>query len=609
MQNNVPNPNETYFRIAAWTAGVAGVLAIVICALLAYDYSRRTAKDPLESANFKAFRNMLLQRPTNEELKEQIRILDTELRREYFRQRAFAAGGAALLLIGMGVFLAACKTAVTLHRRLPQLQPLLTLEDTETKWTRRALWGVAGLFGVLAASVLTLNFASRSPLPGSTEELAAMLDESKNPIDAGRKGENRSPENLAGGANQPGSKNTAAEPPPSDEEIALAWPTFRGPGGRGVSAFKNIPTEWNALEGSEKNLRWKTAVPLPGNSSPVVWKDRVFLSGGDENRREVYCFDAKTGKLLWQKAVPATPLGGKKFERPPDAGYAAPTVATDGRRVFAIFANGDLAGFDVNGNPAWSKGLGIPDSTYGYSSSLTMCKNLLYVQFDQGAEGDAKSKLYAFDSATGNIVWQAKREVPASWASPIAIRAAGRDQIVTAASPWVIAYDPQDGKEIWRADCLRGEIGASPTFAAGKFFTANDGAELSAIPADGQGEVTKKIIWKGEDGIPDTCCPLANEQFVLLFDASNTLTCYDTESGEKLWEESFDEGGYSSPSFVGIRVFLFAKNGLGWVVEPKKDKCERIAENQLGEECLTSPAFQDGCFYIRGKDHLFCIGK
>jgi outer membrane protein assembly factor BamB len=172
----------------------------------------------------------------------------------------------------------------------------------------------------------------------------------------------------------------------------------------------------------------------------------------------------------------------------------------------------------------------------------------------------------------------------------------------------VIAYDPADGKEIWKANCLRGDVGASPIFANGNVYVANDGANLSSIPADGQGDVTAKIRWKGEDGMPDTCSPLANEQFVLLLTSDGTMTCYDAEKGNNLWEESFDEGGSSSPSFVEKRVFVFAKSGKAWVVQPNKEKCERIAENELGEECVTSPAFQDGCFYIRGKEHLFCIG-
>jgi outer membrane protein assembly factor BamB len=618
MQSQLPDNNEMKFRTAAWVAGVAGVLMVVITALLAYDYSQRTAKDPLESAAFAAYRTTLAGQPKNEELKKEIRTIDFELRREYFRQKTFTHVGATLLLVAFVIFILAGKTAITLHRRLPQPQPLVTLEDTEAKWTGVALWSVGGLLAVLVVAVLALRFTSRSALPDE-ETLNAMLAEAKGGATTVVAANNRPAEKThpaepskEGGPSANASRPIVANPPappPTEEEIAKNWPRFRGPGGGGISAFTNIPTEWNAMEGSEKNLRWKAAVPLPGNGSPVVWKDRVFLSGADENRREVYCFEAKTGNLVWQKPVPATPASAGKFAHPPDAGYAAPTIATDGRWVFAIFANGDLAAFGLDGEPVWSKNLGMPDSIYGYASSPTTYRDLLIVQYDQGSGKETKSKLFAFRAATGEIAWQVDRAVPNSWASPIVIRAAGRDQIVTAANPWVIAYDPTDGKEIWRAKCLQGDIGASPTFAAGTVFTANDGDNLSAIPADGQGDVTAKIRWRGEDGIPDTCSPLANEEYVLLLDASGTLTCYDQQKGEKLWDESFDEGGGSSPSFVGKRVYVFGKSGKAWVVEPGREKCERIAENSLGEGCDTSPAYQDGCFYIRGSQHLFCIGE
>ena len=154
-----------------------------------------------------------------------------------------------------------------------------------------------------------------------------------------------------------------------------------------------------------------------------------------------------------------------------DTGYAASTAATDGRRVFAIFANGNLAAFDFNGNLAWSKSLGIPDNAYGHASSLVTYKNLLIVQFDQGtSEKASKSKLLAFDSATGNPVWQTDRPVKNSWPSPIVIHAADRDQIITASDPLVISYNPKDGKEIWRAKCLVDRYGPFAHFCGGEGF-------------------------------------------------------------------------------------------------------------------------------------------
>jgi outer membrane protein assembly factor BamB len=386
------------------------------------------------------------------------------------------------------------------------------------------------------------------------------------------------------------------------------WPRFRGPDGSGVSAFAKVPETWDGAAG--KNIVWKIPVPLPGNNSPVVWGKRVFLSGADKTHREVFCFDVDGGKLLWQQSVPGTP---QSTARPPkvndDTGYAASTMATDGRRVFAIFANGDMAAFDMAGKLAWSKSLGMPENTYGYATSLCTYKNLLLVQFDQGSSKSPKSKLFAFDSATGNTVWQVDRAVPNSWSSPIVIRNGEQDQIITAADPWVIAYNPADGAVLWQARCLRTDIGPSAVFADGKVYVANDNSVLSAIRADGKGDVTAThIAWKGEDGMPDTASPLATKEYVFLLATFGSLTCYDAEKGEMLWTEDIDGTFSASPVLAGNRLYLQSKEGKAYVIEPDREKCKRIGEAELGEECVTSPAFQEGRIYLRGKDHLFCIG-
>jgi outer membrane protein assembly factor BamB len=570
------NDNNGNYRLATLTAAIAGVFSLVVCALLLHDYYRRGSGDPLENQAFIALKNALALQPDNEELKSEIRAMDLHLRQRYFRQRAFTLTGAGLLIAGVAIFLISAKTAATLRRKLPQPQPLTSPKDIESQWTAIGRRAVVFLSFALIVVAIALSVSVSLEFP--------RLD--RQPI-----------------------PRAIAEAPPTEVEIARAWPSFRGPSGQGVSAYLNIPTEWDAATG--KNLRWKTPVPLPGNNSPVVWNDRVFLTGADEKQREVYCFDAASGKLIWKKETPGTAQSTAKVPKVnKETGYAAPTAATDGRRVFAIFANGDLAAFDFQGNLAWSKSLGIPDNAYGHASSLTMYKNLLWVQFDQGAlETAGKSRLLAFDSATGSIVWEAKRPVPNSWASPIVIHYADQDQIITAANPWVIAYNPVTGRDIWRAKCLQGDIGPSPTFAAGKVFAVNESSVLSAIRVDGQDDVTSThIVWRGEDGLPDICSPLANDEFVLLLTTYGTMTCYDAATGEQLWTEDFDEDCISSPSLVGKLVYVFANSGKGWIVEPQREKCQRIAEGNLGEECVTSPAFQDGCFYIRGKNSLFCIG-
>ncbi len=596
------NSDRNSYRLATSTAVVAGALALCICTLLLYDYSRRLAKDPLDSATYKTLVAALDAQPTSETLKEEIRTLDLELRREYFRQRRFVQVGAGLLLASLAIFLAAAKTAVTARRRLPLPGGQVASQDAEVAWTQAARWGVGAVSLVLVSIAVALAVTVRSPLEEDRVKLAAMLDK---PV-GGDHGRQSSPEIVDN--RRVDAQAAEGLAPPSKDAWRQMWPRFRGPDGSGVSAYTNVPDSWNVASG--KGIVWKTAVPLPGNNSPVVWGKRVFLSGADQRRREVYCFDADSGKLLWRQPAPGTP---QSMAQPPkvndETGYAAPTTTTDGRRVFAIFANGDVAAFDFAGKLAWSKSLGIPENTYGHASSLAMCGNLLLVQLDQGIASSGKSKLLAFDAASGKVAWQVGRPVANSWTSPIVVSYAGREQIITASDPWVISYNAADGAEIWRAKCLQTDIGPSPTFADGKVFVGGESSDLSAIRADGRGDVTgSHIVWKGQDDVPDTCSPLATKEFVLVLTSYGILTCYDAAKGDKLWSEDFSGDFTASPSLVGKRVYLIGTSGKVWIVEPTRNQCKRLSEADLGEGCVTSPAFQEGRIYLRGKDHLFCIG-
>ena len=166
------------------------------------------------------------------------------------------------------------------------------------------------------------------------------------------------------------------------------WARFRGPNGSGISSDTKIPLTWSESE----NLKWKLDLPGPGSSSPIVWGDRLFFSGGDEEGLEVFCYDANTGDLRWQKTVETKAEFPEVSE---DTGYAAPTMATDGQRVFAIFATGDLAAFDLDGNVVWQKNLGVPKNPYGMGSSLLSDGVRLFVQYDH----EDAQKVIAFDGA------------------------------------------------------------------------------------------------------------------------------------------------------------------------------------------------------------------
>lgn len=350
---------------------------------------------------------------------------------------------------------------------------------------------------------------------------------------------------------------------------------------------------------------------MPGHSSPVVWGDRIFLSGATEEKREVYCFAADGGELLWQRdVVVELSADHKPPEVSEDTGYAAPTMATDGRRAYAIFANGDIAAFDFEGNLVWSRMFGPLENVYGHASSLVMYRDRLIVQLDQGEDAEQeKSVLVALDAATGKRVWETKRPVPASWSTPIIVNTGQRDEIITCANPWVIAYNPEDGKELWRVDCLSGDVAPSPIFAGGLVFACKAGGGLFAIdPTKAATGEESAVTWTALDGIPDVPSPVSNEELVFLVDSYGTVTCYEVQTGEKIWEYYLQVPVYASPTLVGEYLYVLDQEGATHILKAGR-KYKRVGKAVLGEESNCSPAFINERIYIRGNKHLYCIGE
>ena len=182
-------------------------------------------------------------------------------------------------------------------------------------------------------------------------------------------------------------------------------------------------------------------------------------------------------------------------------------------------------------------------------------------------------------------------------------------QIITNSDPYVIAYDPKDGKEIWRVDCLQYDIGPSPVYLDNTIYVTNQMCDLTAIAVDGVGDVTETHIkWQNRDILsPDTVSPVATDKYIFLLDTGGTLTCLDREEGEILWEADYDSEFEATPILVGDLLYLIGKEGQTWIVRPGPDGAETIGEGNLGEECSASPAPQDGCIFVRGTEHLFKI--
>jgi outer membrane protein assembly factor BamB len=565
------------FATATWITAM--FCALVSIAML-YQHSVASERDPWKSPQLLALKEQLRAAPTDESLRNEIRRLDLEFRERYSRRLTLDRTGGWLLVGGMAVMLLAGRQTAKLRTRqwLPKLK---TDAASETRrLTTQARWAVAGVGAVIVVGLAALAFTASSALPDSTAELNKLL---------GRTPDGAPVEDLA-----------------SIDEFRVNWPRFRGMDGGGAVTLTNSTQVWNAKTGT--NVIWQTPTPAPGLSSPVVWGNRIFISGGDATNREVFCFDAKGGKLLWRRAIENVPGSPAKFEIYDPPGFAAPTMVCDGRRVMVLFANGDLAALTLDGAPAWSKNIGIPKNMYGHASSLAIWPGKLVVQLDQDEGTPGGSKLLAFDCATGRLLWESPRKSPATWASPIIVEAAGKTQIITFGSPHVTGYSLTDGSELWRAELLEGEIAPSPLFAAGLVIAISPSGSLIAIRPDGAGDVTKThVAWSVEDLMPDITSPVSNGELVFTVTSSGGLACYDIKNGKKLWEHNLDMEVQSSPGIAGGSLLLLSTKGDVVVAEAGREFNEQ-GRMKLADEFYACPAFTDGRVYLRGTTNLWCLG-
>jgi outer membrane protein assembly factor BamB len=198
--------------------------------------------------------------------------------------------------------------------------------------------------------------------------------------------------------------------------------------------------------------------------------------------------------------------------------------------------------------------------------------------------------------------------VPNSWATPIVIQVGERAQVITAAKPWVIAYDQANGTELWRAKVLQGEVAPSPIFAAGYVLTVNEGAQLSALRPDGSGDVTKShLAWSADEGLPDICSPLSDGQRVYLLGTYGAFTCYDATTGKKLFDKELELEFNASPCLAGDRLYLFSEKGTTLILAAGPEFKE-LGRAELEEGIRATPAFVNDRIYVRAKAHLYCLG-
>lgn len=561
---------------------IAGVFVLMVSLVMMVGHLSANAIDPLKSPDLIALKEKLRQNPADQQIKQEIRRLDLQLRTRYFRQLSQSASGVYLLLGGVAVLIMAAAQCARSQRQAPMPRRAAGEPDL-ARTDKRARWSVSAV-GASAAAVLLLIGLGRgtalSERPGGDQGIGSPKLETAAPVaDAA-----------------------------SAEELKRNWPRFRGPGGNGVSEATNVPTSWDPK--SNAGIAWKTPVPAPGFNSPVIWLDHFYFSGGDSAKRELFCYDCATGRMLWRQAVSNLPGSPAKApEIPETTGYAASSVATDGRRVYVIFATGDIAAFAFDGKLVWAKSFGPLKNPYGHATSLLTWQDRLILLLDQGENEDGKSKLYALDGRTGQVVWQTPRKVGSSWATPVTFDSAGQPQVVALAIPWAISYRLTDGQELWRVECLSGEVTPSPIFADGLVFVPSPSEKLLAIRPDGHGDVTKThVAWSTEENVPDVTSPVSNGELTFALTTPGLLSCFDAKDGKKLWEHDFEMECHSSPGIAGNHLYLFGQKGTAVVTEVGREFKE-LFRTEMPDVFHASPAFSENMIIMRGTTNLWGLAK
>ena len=393
------------------------------------------------------------------------------------------------------------------------------------------------------------------------------------------------------------------------------WPQWRGPALNGVSGEKDLPVKWT----TEENVVWK--VPMPGlsGSTPIIWRDRIFLNVADGDNLALWCL-SKSGEVVWKQ-----PLGGGNVKMRKQ-NMSSPSPVTDGRNVYVMTGTGILKGFDFNGKEIWSRDIqkdyGQFGLQWGYASSPLLFEDSLYVQVLHGMKTDDPSYVMRIDKKNGKTLWKvdrptsAIRESPDSYTTPALLRYGKTTEIVITGADCVTGHDPATGKELWRANGLNPEnqpsyrIVASPIVFDNIIYAPTRIKPLLALKAGGRGDITSShVLWSTANG-PDVPTPVTDGKYFYVINDRGIMWCLDAKTGAELYaQQRIKPGAYSgSPVLADGKIYITNEDGLTTVVAAGP-KFEVLAENPLNDYVLSSPAISDGRIYIRTGQHLYAIGK
>ncbi|WP_417738490.1 PQQ-binding-like beta-propeller repeat protein [Rosistilla oblonga] len=364
------------------------------------------------------------------------------------------------------------------------------------------------------------------------------------------------------------------------------WPAFLGAGAR-PGATQSLPLEWTATE----NITWRATLPGHGQSSPVVWGERVFVTGVEGPNKETYhtvCIDLKSGEELWRRSIEnSAPVANSYY-----VSRAAPTPVVDQDRVIAFFESGDCVAYSHTGDMLWKRSLvdelGDVEAEFGIGASPCQTATTMFVLI----EHDGPSGLLAIDKATGKTEWKVDRESRRSWSSPAVIHVDGATQIVVSSAGSVDGYDPESGDVLWSFTDVGGNTGTSPIdYGNGRVLigaspgrngenagSAADSNCLLQIARQGDGWTVKRE-WIAEGAVPSWASPIVHEGLAYWINRAGVVHCFDAQTGESVYSKRTKQSCWATPIGIGDRIYLFGQHGIVSVLAAGR-KFEVLAENE-----------------------------
>jgi outer membrane protein assembly factor BamB len=387
------------------------------------------------------------------------------------------------------------------------------------------------------------------------------------------------------------------------------WTAWRGPQGNGISNEKNVPLTWSDTE----NVKWKAPLPGPGNSTPVVLGERVFVScpKDDGRQRGLLCFHRADGRLLWEQYVPFEKKEVTHGTNP----QCSSSPITDGERVYVWHGSAGLHVYDLEGKLLWSKDLGEFQHIWGTASSPVLHKNLVILNCGPGLS----AFLIAFDKQSGELAW--RKEVPdmasekieeyrGSWSTPLLHTSNGKTIMLVSLPLKLYALDPDTGDEIWSCGGLSKLLYTSP-LATDEVAVAMSGygGPAIAVKMGGKGDVTDTHrLWRHERNPQRVGSGVIVGEHIYIYNEPGIAWCLDLKTGEKKWEQRLGGAAWSSMVHVDGRLYVITMDSKTYVLEPNPAECKILAENSLARDTTRgSLAFSNGQIFIHTYKNLYCI--